>query len=108
MTGGRFGLSTAVIGKIRDVLSRHPAVRRAVIYGSRAKGNFKPGSDIDLTLVTAEGHKISQAELAQILDELDDQLLPYLLDLSVFDDLRHEGLREHIERVGQVFFEREG
>ncbi len=106
MTDAAFGLSAAVIGKIRGVLARHPAVRRAVIYGSRAKGNHRPGSDIDLTLVTAEGHTISQGELARILDEIDDLLLPYMLDLSVFEDLRHAGLREHIERVGQVFYER--
>lgn len=106
MTDARFGLSAAVLEKIRGVLALHPSVRRAMIYGSRAKGNYRPGSDIDLTLVTAEGDTISSAELAQILDELDDQLLPYLLDLSVFEDLRHEGLREHIERVGKVFYER--
>ena len=106
MIDARFGLSAAVTGKIREVLSRHPAVQRAVIYGSRAKGNYRPGSDIDLTLVTTEGYTISQGELARILDEIDDQLLPYMLDLSVFEDLRHAGLREHIERVGQVFYER--
>ncbi len=54
MTEFKFGLSTTVIEKIQDVLARHPTVVRAVIYGSRAKGNHKPGSDIDLTLVAAE------------------------------------------------------
>jgi hypothetical protein len=44
--------------------------------------------------------------VADILDEVDDLLLPYTLDLSAFEQLNHEQLREHIERVGQVFYER--
>lgn len=101
-----FGLSAAVMTKIQGVLAQHPHVQRAVIYGSRAKGNYKQGSDIDLTLVSAEGQEISHRELADILDEIDDLLLPYTLDLSVFEQLDHKDLREHIERVGKTFYER--
>jgi len=105
MSGQRFGLSASVIGKIHGVLAQHPLVRKAVIYGSRAKGNYKPGSDIDLSLFAAEGQEISHRELASILDEIDDLLLPYTMDLSAFEQLNHDKLREHIERVGQVFYE---
>ncbi len=76
----RFGLSTNVIARIHGVLAQHPHVQRAVIYGSRAKGNYRPGSDIDLTLFAAEGQEISHRELADILDEVDDLLL--LLSLA--------------------------
>lgn len=102
----RFGLSVSVIDKINGVLAQHPNVQRAVIYGSRAKGNCRPGSDIDLTLIAAEGQTIDHRELAAILDEVDDLLLPYTMDLSAFEQLSHDRLREHIERVGQVFYER--
>jgi len=78
-------------------------VTKAVIYGSRAKGNYKNGSDIDLTLYGNElTHKISLA----ILVELDDLLLPYTIDLSIYAMLDHADLREHIEQVGMVFYER--
>jgi predicted nucleotidyltransferase len=107
VTEPRFGLSSRVIAAIHGVLAKHPNVRRAVIYGSRAKGNYKTGSDIDLTLFPAAGVEIDHRELADILDEVDDLLLPYTLDLSVFTQLGHEALREHIERVGQVFYEDE-
>ncbi|MDO9226320.1 MAG: nucleotidyltransferase domain-containing protein [Pseudomonadota bacterium] len=106
MSEPRFGLSANVIAKIHGVLAQHPNVQRAVIYGSRAKGNYKPGSDIDLTLFAAEGQEISHHELADILDEVDDLLLPYTLDLSAFEQLQNDNLREHIERVGKVFYER--
>ena len=102
------GLSPETVNKIHGVLAQHAKVQRAVIYGSRAKGNYKPGSDIDLTLFAVEGQEIDYREVADILDEIDDLLLPYTLDLSAFEQLNHVKLREHIERVGKVFYEREG
>jgi uncharacterized protein len=69
----------------------------------QAKGTYKPGSDIDLTLL---GEDLSQALLSQILDEIDDLFLPYMMDLSIFDTLNHEQLQSHIRRVGLVFYDK--
>jgi type I restriction enzyme S subunit len=98
----RFGLRAATIEKICTVLAKHQRIEKAVIYGSRAKGNYKPGSDIDLTLYG----NLTLDDLATVMDELDDLLLPYSIDLSLFDELNHAKLREHIERIGLVFYER--
>jgi predicted nucleotidyltransferase len=87
-------------------LARHPHVERAVIYGSRAKGNYKPGSDIDITLYAAQGLNIDYRELADLLDEIDDLLLPYSVDLSVFTQINNPELCEYIERVGKVMYVR--
>ena len=97
------GLSPATVAKICGVFARFPSVEKAVLYGSRAKGTFKPGSDIDFTLL---GDRLTSAELGAIADELDDLLLPYQIDLSIFHQIDHVSLREHIERVGVVFYER--
>jgi predicted nucleotidyltransferase len=102
-----FGLSLATLQKIRNTLAQHPRVQRAVVYGSRAKGNYKPGSDIDLTLYAVPGTSLDYRELGDIADEIDDLLLPYMVDLSVFDHIDNAALREHIERVGRVLYERE-
>jgi len=99
----RFGLSEQTIARIGSVLARHPGVQKAVLYGSRAKGNHKPGSDIDLTLY---GEELSHKEMDRILEELDELDLPYTIDLSVFGQLSHDGLRDHIERVGVEFYAR--
>ena len=99
------GLSAATVDKICGVLARHPQVEKAILYGSRAKGNYKHGSDIDLTL---EGEGLGYHDLLGIMGELDDLLLPYTIDLSIFRMLVHEGLREHIQRVGQEFYCRQG
>ena len=97
------GLSAATVAKIHGVLARHAEVERAILYGSRAKGNFKTGSDVDLTLT---GHGLDQRIRGRIAEELDDLLLPYEFDLSLFSELTHQELIDHIRRVGVVFYER--
>ena len=99
------GLSASTVAKIHGVLSHHAEVEQAILYGSRAKGNYKNGSDIDLTLV---GTGLGYDDLLKIMGELDDLLLPYTIDLSIFRMIDHEGLREHIQRVGQEFYRRQG
>lgn len=97
-----FGLPAAALRALRDTLARHAHVQRAIIYGSRAKGNYRPGSDIDLTL---EGAELDYRELLSIEGELDDQLLPYRIDLSLLSHIDNPALREHIARVGQVLWQ---
>ncbi len=104
MSAGSFGLSADTIEKICDVLAAYPQVDRAILYGSRAKGNHRNGSDIDLTLF---GEAVSFNDLLKIMTEMDDLLLPQTMDLSIFRMIDHEGLRGHIERVGQEFYRRQ-
>ena len=97
------GLPEATVARIHGVLARFGDVEKAVLYGSRAKGNYRAGSDIDLTLY---GPSLNFDRLGTIADALDDLLLPYTIDLSIFEQLENPDLREHIERVGVVFYER--
>ncbi len=99
-----YGLSEQTIARIRGVFAAHPSIERAVLYGSRAKGTYKPGSDIDLTL---HGDALTFQELGMIVEKLDELLLPYQIDLSLFNQIEHDGLKEHIARVGVVFYSRE-
>jgi len=97
------GLSIETVAAIHGVFARFPEIQSAVLYGSRSKGAFKQGSDIDLSLM---GDNLTNAHLADIADQLDDLLLPYTIDLSIFAILDHADLRDHIQRVGMVFYER--
>lgn len=99
----KFGLKTETIKAIQEILAGYPEVDRAIIYGSRAKGNYRPGSDIDLTLT---GEKLTLTTLQKIENEIDDLLLPYKVDLSLLHHIQNVELLEHIERVGKVFYER--
>lgn len=97
------GLTNETVAKIHAVLARFPEVEKAVLYGSRAKGNYKPGSDVDLTLL---GAKLSSKILGQIGGELDDGPLPYTFDISMFSEIRQADLLDHIRRMGVVFYEK--
>ena len=104
MTSTRFGLKDDTIAKIQGVFASHPQVDKAVLYGSRAKGNYRNGSDIDLTL--QGGPDLTLSVLYRIVYELDDLLLPYIIDLSIFKDIGDPDLIEHIQRVGVTFYDR--
>ena len=97
-----YGLNDDTIKKINQVFSNYSIISKALLYGSRAKGNYKNGSDIDLCLV---GTAIDIKQLHTIELELDDLLLPYQIDLSVYDKINNYELKEHIDRIGIVFYE---
>lgn len=103
MIDQRFGLPEEAVAKINGVLASHPEVESAILYGSRAKGNYRLGSDIDLTLL---GEQLDHHDLLKIMNELDDLLIPYTIDLSIFHMIDHEALRDHIQRVGREFYHR--
>lgn len=84
MSSGQFGLPTDVLDQLRAVLRKQKKVQGVILYGSRAKGNFKPGSDIDLTLVAPT---MTLSELLALENEIDDLLLPYKVDLSLYPPL---------------------
>ncbi|MEW6203373.1 MAG: nucleotidyltransferase domain-containing protein [bacterium] len=100
----KFGLKETTIQQIQSVLAGHPQVEKAVLYGSRAKGNCKHGSDIDLTLLG--GDDLTLKVLYRIMDEIDDLLLPYTFDLSIFHQISDPDVIDHIRRVGVVFYEK--
>lgn len=95
------GLSDATVAKLQSVFAAHPHVEQVILYGSRAKGNYRPGSDIDLTIV---GDAVEYQELLRIDNEIDDLLLPYKWDLSLLRQIDNLDLLDHIRRVGVVFY----
>ncbi len=98
-----FGLKDTDINLINSVFRNYNCIIKAVIYGSRAKGNYRNGSDIDLTLI---GEDINLTTLLKIENELDDLLLPYKIDLSVYNKIENIDLINHIKKVGIVFYKR--
>ena len=98
-----FGLKDVEINLINSVFGNYSCITKVILYGSRAKGNYKNGSDIDLSLI---GENIDLTTLLKIENELDDLLLPYKIDLSVYDKIENTDLIEHFKRVGVVFYER--
>ena len=98
------GLSAQALQKIRDVFVRHPQVEEVVLYGSRARGDYKNGSDIDLTL--RGNNELTHMLLSRIANDLDDQLLPYTIDLSILKNIRNPEMVEQIERFGVTLYKK--
>ena len=79
------------------MLREFPGIKAAYLYGSRAKGNYKPSSDIDLVL---KGETLNLAQLTDVLIKLDDLFLPNQFDVSLYHHIDNEELLDHIDRVG--------
>lgn len=90
------GLDERALTLIRGVLGKVPGLREAVLFGSRAKGNYRPESDIDLALVGVD----DPLAAATVAGELDELPLPYKFDVQSLACIDHVPLREHIARVG--------
>lgn len=92
-----YGLSADTWSKIHQVFKTHPKITSVWLYGSRALGTFKLGSDIDLCI---EGKDLTTTALLKIDNELDDLMLPWKIDLSLKHQLTNDQLLAHIERFG--------
>lgn len=91
-----FGLKNSVVLKISSVFEKFDSVEKVFIYGSRAMGNYRNGSDIDLSI---KG-KLTTKTFYRILHELDDLNLPHMIDLSQIEDIKNPDLIDHINRRG--------
>ncbi|MDY0084923.1 MAG: nucleotidyltransferase domain-containing protein [Bacteroidales bacterium] len=99
-----FGLDEDLRSKFNKIFASFPEIEKVIIYGSRAKGNYREGSDIDLCLV---GDDLKEAIRKRVWLMLDELNTPYLIDLSVFNQLESEGLIGHIQRVGAIFYRKQ-
>jgi predicted nucleotidyltransferase len=97
------GLPGHAVEKICAIFRDFSQIRRVVLYGSRALGTHRPGSDIDLCI---EAESLGLTELLFIENRMDDLLLPWKLDLSLLHQIDNPALLDHIRRVGITFYER--
>ena len=91
------GLPVKVIEQIVHCVAKYDAVERLILYGSRAKGTFKRGSDIDLAVY---GHFESPLFIGQLLSELEALPTPYRFDVTDYYQLNHPTLKAHIDQYG--------
>jgi predicted nucleotidyltransferase len=96
-----FGLTKEEIKNIQAVFAKHEEIKTVTIYGSRAKGTYRPASDIDLAL---KGNKLDLALQQNLEFELDDLMLPYKFDITIYEKLANPEFIAHIDRVGIAFY----
>lgn len=97
------GLSEETLTRILAVLEGQPKVDEVILYGSRAKGNYKNGSDIDLAV---KGEELTLTDLYSLHSALDELSLAYTFDVSLYARIQNTDLIDHIERVGVVIYQR--
>lgn len=97
------GLPPFAIEALCNIFQQYPLITTVRLYGSRAKGNYRLGSDIDLCIVAPE---LSLHDLLKIENEIDDLLLPWKIDLSLWHQIDNQDLLDHIKRIGVEFYRR--
>jgi predicted nucleotidyltransferase len=97
------GLDNSDLENIKAILASIPEVEKAIVYGSRAKGGYREGSDVDLCLV---GQQLNLSLLNTISQKIDSLNLPYIFDISAYHQLSNPELIDHINRVGIIIFSR--
>lgn len=101
----RFGLSDTDTEAIISILSLLPKVDKAIIFGSRAKGNFKNGSDVDIAL---KGESLDFDAISRISYSLNEETnMPYKFDILNYHSTDEPALIDHIDRVGIEFYNRQ-
>ena len=97
-----YGLSDKTFTILNSIFQKYPGIKQVIIYGSRAKGKYREGSDIDLSIKTDD--TFTRTDLLRISGEFDDSDIPYFVDVSIYDKLSNPDLKAHIDRVGKVLF----
>jgi predicted nucleotidyltransferase len=97
------GLKDDQLEEIRGFAKKYPSIQKVIVYGSRAKGNYRPGSDVDLVLV---GKNLKLADQLAFWNDLDDSYQPYFFDVAILHHIQNDSLLEHIERVGKAIYRR--
>ncbi|MEJ5227800.1 nucleotidyltransferase domain-containing protein [Thermodesulfovibrio sp.] len=100
MENKEFGISKQILKEIIGILASNGKVEKAILYGSRVKGNFSEGSDIDITIIAPA---MNFSEYLTILAKIDELDIPQKIDLTKYE-LLDENVREHIRRVGKEIY----
>lgn len=98
-----FGIKKEILDKIREVLSAYKGVERAVLIGSRAKGDYRRGSDIDIVVW---GSGLAFSDYLKLIAELEELNIPFKVDLLKYELIESDAMKRHIKRVGKEIYVR--
>jgi len=99
-----FGLKLRNIDVIIAIMQRFAVVEQALIFGSRAMGNYKKGSDVDIAIKGRDIDYTLTSKISYLLNE--ETPMPYFFDVIHYTSITNPHLIEHIDRVGKVFYDR--
>ena len=100
----QYGLPDRTLETLNAIFTKYPGIVQVVLYGSRAKGKYRTGSDIDISLKTNDS--FTRTDMLRIAGDFDDSDMPYFVDVSIYNKLSNPDLKAHIDRVGKVLYSR--
>jgi predicted nucleotidyltransferase len=90
------------MGTHLERLLKFPEIEKAIIFGSRAMGNSKRGSDVDLAIL---GKNITSKTAVRLRSLFNQELpLPYFFDVVVYENIANDNLKRHIDEHGLILF----
>ncbi|WP_319574671.1 nucleotidyltransferase domain-containing protein [uncultured Desulfobacter sp.] len=105
MTDKKINLPQKTINQLIKIFSAYPEIEKVIVFGSRAMGNEKPGSDVDLAI---SGLKVTSELVVKIHSYLEEEtLFPYFFDCLHFETLTNPDLRSHILEYGKILYHRD-
>ena len=97
-----FGLKLRHTEILKEIFSKYKEVKKVIMYGSRAKGTSHDRSDVDLVISNSD---IDRHLVGKLINDINESDFPYAVDLQILESIKNEELKNHIHRVGQVFYE---
>jgi len=102
MKSDTMGLTASDLAFLTRAAQQLPEIESVTLFGSRAKGTHRKGSDVDLAV---QGDKVTEDTIARLADQLNEQLpLPYFFDVLNYNALTDSELLAHINRLGRVIY----
>ena len=98
----QYGLSEKTHNTLNAIFKKYSGIKQVILYGSRAKGKYRTGSDIDISLKTDSS--FTRDKFLLISRDFDDSDMPYFVDVSIYDKISNHDLKAHIDRAGKVLY----
>ena len=99
----KFGLEQNIIDKLIAVFEQNSKVDKALVFGSRAKGNYRPDSDIDIAI---KGQDLNTDDIIAMSVAFEEKGITHKIDLINYDTIKEPELKDHIDRVGIELYSR--
>ncbi|MCX7998542.1 MAG: nucleotidyltransferase domain-containing protein [Leptospiraceae bacterium] len=100
----KYGLKQEQLQEIVEFLSRYPQIEKAILFGSRALGTYKPSSDVDIAIFGEQADWKLASQLK--LDIEEETYLPYFFDIVSYNSIQEKNLKEEIDKKGVSIYER--
>lgn len=98
-----YGLTDNEMQILHDLFAENEKIEQVILYGSRAKGTYKPFSDVDITIV---GKGLTEQDVNRLYAALEKSSIPYMFDIFTFDTLKNEIRKDHISRCGVIIYQK--